>query len=102
MVDGESEAAGSANVPGTGNMTVTPDHVRALLDASNEEKVLICIAGRVEVVGAADLQESRYTGVLRVVSSADLAAMAALGPPQKADPKVLASLLQAALSQLGA
>lgn len=50
MADGVSHAAGPGKPPGSQSTTVTPDHVRALLEHAGEERVLIVIQGRVEVV----------------------------------------------------
>lgn len=102
MADGVSHAAGPGKPPGSQSTTVTPDHVRALLEHAGEERVLIVIQGRVEVVLTARLQEPAYEGALEVASTRDLDAMSALSPPQKADPEVLASVLQAAVTRLGA
>ncbi|GHB51167.1 hypothetical protein GCM10010347_21140 [Streptomyces cirratus] len=103
MGDGVAHAGGPGTPPGSPSTTVTPDHVRALLEhAAGEERVLIVIQGRVEVVAAARLRDPAYEGALEVASTQDLDAMSALSPPQKADPEILASVLQAAISRLGA
>lgn len=81
---------------------VTPEHVRALLRTSGRERVLIVLKGGVEVVDAASLESPKYAGALHVASSRDLDSMAALSSPDKADPEALASLLQAAVAELGA
>lgn len=102
MGDGVSHAAGPGEPPGSRSTTVTADHVRALLEHADEERVLIVIQGRVEVVAAARLRDPAYEGALEVASTQDLDAMSALSPPQRADPEVLASVLQAAVARLGA
>ncbi|MBT2479746.1 hypothetical protein [Streptomyces sp. ISL-94] len=102
MTDGGSHVEDPGTADGPRLTTVTTDHVRALLDSSGEERVLIVIRGQVEVVDVAKLQEPEYSGALHVASSRDLDAMAALSPPHKAHPDVLASVLQAAVNQLGA
>ncbi|MFJ9342074.1 hypothetical protein ACIRP0_22640 [Streptomyces sp. NPDC101733] len=93
---------GTGEGSGPGSAIVTSEHTRALLDASGPKRVLILARGQVDVVDEDLLRTEEYAGALKVASTDDLAAMAALSSPDKADVDVLASLLQAAVDDLAA
>lgn len=63
--------------------TITIDHVHALLQHDSDDAVLGLIEGRVEAIGADQLDTDAYRGVLEIVSRGDLAER--LGPDPTAD-----------------
>lgn len=80
--------------------TITPDHVRTLLDADDGAASLVLIEGRVEVLTADRLDSDEYRGAFEVVSRDELAGR--LGPdPSDEDIAAEAGGLSTSVQQIG-
>jgi len=79
---------------------ITGDDVRRLLDGDSDS-VLVLVEGRTEVVGPAALETEDYRGALQIITRAELVEQA--GGEQLSDRELVeqASLLEAAVAELG-
>ena len=80
--------------------TVTPEHVRALLDSDDEAATLVLIEGRVAVASRDQLASDDFRGAFEVVSRADLVERLGADPGEQ-DVVDEAGALSVAAQQLG-
>lgn len=82
-------------------MTISPDDVRRLLDATDPDSVLVLIEGRTEVIPAAALDSDDLRGAMTVTSRQKL--IDQIGSPEPSAQEVAAQegILDAAISTLG-
>jgi hypothetical protein len=80
---------------------VRAEHVARLLSTENGDPVLVVHEGRADVVEAADLDDPRYAGALRVIGRADLLSERGGGEPGPEEAEALARRLDTAVRGLG-
>ncbi|WP_309056323.1 hypothetical protein [Streptomyces sp.] len=83
-------------------MAVTRAQVRALLDPSGENRSLVLLEGRTEVVPSDRLASEPYRGAMEITSGRELAATLPSGTPTEQDIDAVASRLGSAITHLGA
>jgi len=80
---------------------ITPDDLQRLMEAEQNDAVLVMVEGRVDVIGAGQLASPEYRGALEVIARDELARR--LGDaPSEHDFAEQAGVLDAAISDLGA
>ncbi|MCB5178213.1 hypothetical protein [Streptomyces antimicrobicus] len=83
-------------------MDVTRDQVRALLEPAGEDRSLVVLEGRTEVVATALLTSPGYAGAIEIASGRDLAGTLPSGAPSEHDLDALAARLRSVVVALGA
>ncbi|WP_017571151.1 hypothetical protein [Nocardiopsis halotolerans] len=81
--------------------TIRAEHVARLLCTEDGDPVLIVHRGRADVVEAADLDDPRYEGALRLADRSDLAPERSGGDPTGEELEALARRLDTAVRNLG-
>lgn len=79
---------------------ISADDVRRLLDADQNDAILVVIEGRAEVIGAGRLASPEYRGALEVVARDDLVQRIGESPSEH-EIAEQAALLDTAVSELG-
>lgn len=80
--------------------TITPDHVRALLDADDGGTTLVLIEGRIELLDADQVGTGDHLGALEVISRDELAERIGDDPDDDAIERE-AGALTTSVAQLG-
>jgi hypothetical protein len=79
---------------------IATDDVRALLDAADEDAVLVVVEGRAEVISGRALDSDQYRGALQVITREDLGARVGAQPSDH-DLAEQAAQLDSTVSEMG-
>lgn len=82
-------------------MTITSDHLRQLLDADDDDAVLVLIEGRAEVIDSDAIDDDEHRGALEVISRADLIERLDGEDPSDHEIEEQAATLDATVDELG-
>lgn len=82
-------------------MTISPNDVRRLLDATDPDPVLVLVEGRAEVISAAALDSDDFRGAVTVTSRQKLIDQIGSAEPSEHEVNEQAGLLDATISNLG-
>lgn len=85
-----------------GHVLIDEGLVRELLDATEDDAVLVLVEGRAQVVGPSDREDDRFRGAAVLMSRAELVDRLGTSSPTQEEAARLASSLRDAVGKLGA